>query len=199
MKKILSLEYYRQSDTLQIAQNLLGKFLVTEFDSQLTGGMIVETEAYCAPEDRASHAFGNRRTKRNEAMFAAGGVCYVYLCYGIHHLFNVVVSELNVPHAILVRAIEPLIGVAEMLKRRAKHELDRTVAGGPGALSQALGIHVIHNGMSLVNHQIWIEDRGIVIPSEQIMTSSRIGVGYAGDDALLPWRFHIKDNPWISR
>src|SRR6185437_5047411 len=112
----------------------------------ITGGMIIETEAYRAPEDRASHAFGNRRTKRNEVMYHDGGRAYVYLCYGLHALFNVVTNEEGIPHAILIRAIKPEIGVEEMLRRRKKSKVDKTLASGPGTVSQALGITTKHNG-----------------------------------------------------
>lgn len=196
---VLPIEYYRLNDALEISKDLIGKFLFTKIGSTVTGGMIVETEAYCAPDDRASHAYGLRRTKRNEVMYHAGGVCYVYLCYGIHSLFNVVVGEADFPHAVLIRAIEPITGLDEMLKRRCKQKADRSLTGGPGALSQALGITIGHNGISLVSTTIWIEDRGIKIPEHSLLASPRVGVDYAGEDALLPWRFRVKDNPWTSK
>lgn len=191
MSKKLPLSFYQQEDVLEISRQLLGKYLFTHFDNSLTGGMIVETEAYRAPEDRASHAYGMRRTKRNEVMYQAGGVCYVYLCYGLHSLFNVVTNQEGIPHAILIRAIEPIIGTEKMLIRRRKQKIDCNLTGGPGTLSQALGINRSHNGLSLMNSQIWIEDRGIVVREEDILTSPRIGIDYAGEDALLPWRFYI--------
>jgi DNA-3-methyladenine glycosylase len=189
----LPLAFYQQDDVLEISHQLLGKYLLTYFDNQLTGGMIIETEAYRAPEDRASHAYGMRRTKRNAVMYEAGGVCYVYLCYGIHSLLNVVTNREGIPHAILIRALEPTIGIDVMLKRRHKQRVDRDLTGGPGAVAQALGITVAHNGLSLIGSQIWIEDRGVQIKKEEILASPRIGVDYAQEDALLPWRFHLKN------
>jgi DNA-3-methyladenine glycosylase len=193
--KVLSLDYYKHPDVLFLSQDLLGKFLFTQIGSDLTGGMIIETEAYRAPDDRASHAYANRKTKRNAVMFNEGGVAYVYLCYGIHALFNVVTGSEGTPHAILIRALEPVTGVNKMLERRKKTKLVRGLTHGPGALSQALGITTKHNGQSLAGPTIWIEDQGVVISPKEIITSSRIGVDYAGEDALLPWRFCIK-NLW---
>ena len=188
----LPLSFYQQEDVLEISRQLLGKYLLTHFDNHLTGGMIIETEAYRAPEDRASHAYGMRRTKRNEVMCQAGGICYVYLCYGLHSLFNVVTNQEGVPHAILIRAIQPTIGIETMLTRRQKQKVDRHLAGGPGTLAQALGIQQSHNGLSLLGSKIWIEDRGIVVKEDEIATLPRVGVEYAGEDALLPWRFCLK-------
>ena len=194
----LPLEYFQIDDVVFLSQNLLGKILFTYFDNKLTGGMIVETEAYRAPEDRASHAFGHRRTKRNEVMFHDGGICYVYQCYGIHALFNIVTNIKDSPHAILIRAIEPLYGIDTMLARRNKRKLDRSVAGGPGSLTVSLGIDIKHNGLPLTNSSLWIEDHGIVVPSDKIIASPRVGVDYAGKDAKLAWRFRLKDCPWTS-
>lgn len=188
----LSLSYYRSEDVLSLSQDLLGKFLFTSFDGVVTGGMIIETEAYKGPEDKASHAFGNRRTKRNEVMYHNGGICYVYLCYGIHSLFNVVTNVENIPHAILIRAIEPSVGMEHMLARRGKNQLSPTLTSGPGALTVALGISIKHNGLPLTGPEIWIEDRSVTVLENEILKSPRIGVDYAGNDALLPWRFCLK-------
>jgi DNA-3-methyladenine glycosylase len=187
----LPLSFYRQGDVLEISRKLLGKYLLTRFDSALTGGMILETEAYRAPEDRASHAYGMRRTKRNAVIYEAGGVCYVYLCYGLYYLLNIVTNQKGIPHAILIRAIEPTIGIEVMLKRRHKSKVDKTLTGGPGSLTQALGIQQIHNGLSLIGPQIWIEDRGIQVREQDIESSPRVGVDYAKEDAMLPWRFRL--------
>lgn len=196
--KILPKEYYRHHDVLYLSQDLLGKVLFTKIGSDITGGIIIETEAYRAPEDRASHAYGNRKTKRNVIIFHEGGVSYVYLCYGIHTLFNIVTGEEDQPHAILVRALEPLVGVNRMLKRRGKEKLVHSLLSGPGALAQALGITVKHNGLPLTGPVIWIEDHGNFISSKEIIASARVGVDYAGDDALLPWRYRVKDNIWCN-
>lgn len=186
----LPLEYYLTDDVLTISQDLLGKFLITKINGELTGGMIVETEAYRGPEDRASHAYNNRRTKRNEVMYAHGGVCYTYLCYGIHTLFNIVTNKREIPHAILVRAIEPIWGVEVMLRRRKKAVANKTLTVGPGSLSEALGITLKHNATELTGHTIWLEDHGVT-PTD-IITSPRIGIDYAGEDALLHWRFQTE-------
>jgi DNA-3-methyladenine glycosylase len=190
---IIPLTFYKNSDVLYLAKNLLGKYLLTKFEGVVTGGIIMETEAYRGPEDRASHAYGNRRTKRNEAMFQEGGVCYIYIVYGIHLLFNVVTNVAEIPHAILIRAIKPEVGIEEMLKRRKKTKLDKTLAAGPGSLSQALGIDRSSNGLPLDKPPIWIEDRGIVIKTQDVLMGPRKGIAYAGEDALLPWRYRVRD------
>lgn len=185
----LPLNFYQQEDVVEISRQLLGKYLLTYFDHSLTGGMIIETEAYRAPGDRASHAYGMRRTKRNEMMYEAGGVCYIYLCYGVYSLMNVVTNQKGVPHAILIRAIEPTIGIETMQIRRCKRKTKDYLTSGPGMLTQSLGINLSHNGFSLIGSQIWIEDRGIQVREKNIIALPRIGVNYAGEDALLPWRF----------
>lgn len=189
---MLTLDFYKQDDVIELSRDLLGKFLLTRIGSTVTGGMILETEAYRGPEDKASHAYNNRRTKRNEVMYSEGGRCYVYLCYGIHSLFNIVVGKKDVPHAILIRAIEPVEGIELMLERRGKTILDPSLSSGPGTLTQALGITTQHNGLSLEGPYIWVEDRNIVIPAKDIVAGARVGVEYAGEDADLPWRFKVK-------
>lgn len=188
---VLPLEYYQHTDVLHLSRDLLGKYLITKIGSTTTGGMIIETEAYRAPEDRASHAYNYRRTKRNEPMYQQGGTSYVYRCYGIHTLFNVVTNDLGVPHAILIRGIYPEIGIQDILKRRKKIKLDRTVGSGPGNVTQALGITSEHNGLLLTGPPIWIEDRGVIFDPKEVVVGPRVGVDYAGEDALLPWRFRV--------
>jgi DNA-3-methyladenine glycosylase len=183
----LPLEFYRQEDVLILSQRLIGKRLMTFLDGRLTGGRIIETEAYRGPEDRACHAYNNRRTQRTEVMFHAGGISYVYLCYGMHTLFNVVTGPEEMPHAILIRAIEPTDGIEWMLKRRNKTHQDKTLCTGPGTVCQALGIQRYHNGESLIGDHIWIEDEKLY--NGVITSTPRIGVDYAQEDALLPWRF----------
>lgn len=196
---VLPLSFYQQADVLEISRQLLGKYLFTHEQGVVTGGMIVETEAYRAPEDRASHAYGMRKTKRNAVMYETGGCSYVYLCYGIHSLFNVVTNSEGIPHAVLIRAIEPSVGIETMLQRRGRTKIEKSLTAGPGALTQALGIRQIDNGLSLNGPRLWIEDRGILIQPEEILESARVGIAYAGEDALLPWRFRINNNPWTSR
>lgn len=188
---IIPSKFYQQDDVLLISRALLGKFLMTHIDGKTTGGMITETEAYRAPEDRASHAFDYRRTKRNESMYMHGGISYVYQCYGIHYMFNVVTNVADSPHAILIRAIQPTDGIQDILRRRNKKKLDAKIAGGPGTVAQALGINKTHDRQPLSGPVIWIEDRGVKVPDEIIIASPRVGVDYAGEDALLPWRFRL--------
>lgn len=194
----LAAAFYRRSNVLQVAKDLLGKVIVTKWDNIVTSARIVETEAYAGITDRASHAYGARRTKRNEIMYADGGVAYVYLCYGIHHLFNVVTNRTGVPHAILIRAGEPLEGVKEMLKRTGKQKPDNTLTRGPGNLSKALGIYTVHSGFSLQDKKLLITSDDFRYKKNEIVASPRIGVDYAGEDALLPYRFFIKGNPFVS-
>lgn len=195
----LSREFYERDDVVTIAKELLGKCLYTQFDNKVTAGIIVETEAYMAPNDKASHAFNNKRTARTEIFYGKGGFSYVYLCYGIHHLFNVVTNKTDIPHAILVRAIEPVEGLSIMASRRQKAQTDYTLTAGPGALSMALGISKIHNGIDLLENKIWIEDSNIRYASCQIQKGPRVGIDYAEEWADKPFRFKIKDNPWTSK
>lgn len=185
---MLPLHFYQEHDALYCARELLGKLLVTRINGVRTAGIITETEAYSGVMDRASHAFGGRRTPRNEAMYAAGGIAYVYVCYGIHHLFNVVVCAKEEPQAVLIRAIHPTEGLRTMCERRGAKQL---TTGGPGTLTQALAIRTTHNGDDLHGPRIWIEDRGSDIAGAAVLTGPRIGVAYAGADALLPYRFRI--------
>lgn len=199
-RMLLPKTFYTGPDVVSISKALLGKILCTRIDGKLTTGMIVETEAYHGPEDKASHAFGSRRTARTEVMYHEGGTAYIYLCYGIHHLFNVVTATRDVPHAILIRAIEPVEGIDIMLERRQMTSLQPRLTAGPGSLSVALGLHTGLNSEDLVkkNTRIWIEDNGYTIPRKEIIASPRIGVGYAMEWATKAWRFRIKDNPWTS-
>jgi DNA-3-methyladenine glycosylase len=177
---------FRNPDVVDAAKNLLGCFLFTRVDNHLTGGIITETESYAGVEDKASHAYGGRRTPRTEAMYWQGGVAYVYLCYGIHALFNVVTGEAGVPHGVLIRAIEPTHGVEVMMQRRKKTRLDPTLTGGPGAFTAALGITVRFNKTPLDAEPVWIAP-GIKI--EEFKTTPRIGIDYAEECIDLPYRF----------
>ena len=197
--KTLPRDFYLRDDVTLIAKELLGKILVTKFNGTLTTGKIVETEAYCGTNDRACHANNGRRTKRNEAMYGLGGHAYVYLCYGLHHLFNVVTNSEGQADAVLIRAIEPLDGIDTMLRRRQMSRLAPRLSAGPATLTQALAISVKHNTFDLLTSDIRIEDHRIKIANNEIISSPRIGVAYAGEDALRPWRFRLKDNPWTSR
>jgi DNA-3-methyladenine glycosylase len=193
----LDASFYNRPNVLQIAKELIGKILVTNFD-KLTAARIVETEAYNGIADKASHAYNNRRTARTEIMFGDAGVAYVYLCYGIHHLFNVVTNAKNVPHAVLIRAAEPVYGFDAMLNRTRKLYIDNTLTKGPGNVSKALGIQTTHTGLSLLGKKIFIVDDGFQGYKNSIATSVRIGVDYAAEHALLPYRFYVKGNVYVS-
>jgi DNA-3-methyladenine glycosylase len=197
MKK-LGYDFYNREDVLTIAQELLGKVLVTKFNGAITSGRIVETEAYQGVTDRASHAYGGRRTNRTEIMFGKAGTSYVYLCYGIHHLFNVVTNKENTPHAILIRAIAPLNGIPHMLARTRRTKADYTLGKGPGNVSKALGINTQHTGTSLTGKELYIADDDFIVSPSAIGITKRVGVDYAGEDALLPYRFILKDSPYVS-
>lgn len=198
MRNKLSKDFYLRDDVLAIARDLLGKVLVTEPDGTRCAGRIVEVEAYNGVVDRASHAWGGRRTARTEVMYAEGGVAYVYLCYGIHHLFNVVTNSSGIPHAILLRALEPLDGVELMLHRTGKKKVDFSLTRGPGNAAKAMGITTRLTGCSLFTTGIYIADDGFNVPDTAIIAGPRIGVDYAGEDAFLPYRFFIKGNPYVS-
>ncbi|MCS7036663.1 MAG: DNA-3-methyladenine glycosylase [Saprospiraceae bacterium] len=201
----LTADFYLREDTLAVARELLGKILVTHFDGQRTAGVITEVEAYRAPEDRACHAYGNRRTPRTEVMFRPGGCAYIYLCYGLHHLFNVVSGPEGMAHAVLIRAVEPIEGRDIMCQRRKyaawenllpKQKIALTT--GPGALAQALGFHARQSGQSLTDPHspMWIEDQGMHLAETDIARGPRIGVDYAGECAQWEWRFWIKHSPF---
>jgi len=195
--KKLDESFYLRNDVLQISKDLLGKVLVTDIDGEITSGIITETEAYMAPEDKASHAYNNKKTERTKVFYNKGGIGYVYLCYGIHHLFNIVTNVKDIPHAILIRSIQPVEGIEVMMKRRRKNSIDKTLTSGPGAVSQALGISKIHNAISLVENTIWIEDRNIHI--ESIHTAKRVGIDYAEEYKDKLWRYYINGTKWISK
>lgn len=201
LSKIKKLDdsFYNRNDVEKIAKELLGKILVTTFDGLRTSGRIVETEAYRGEVDKASHAYGGRRTKRTEILYGEPGTAYVYLCYGIHHLFNVVTNKKNIPHAILIRALEPLDGIDIMMQRTKKTVLDFTLTRGPGNVSRALGLFTHHTGKNLLKDEIFIGDDGFTLKKKEIEITRRIGVDYAAEDALLLYRFSIKGNKYVSK
>lgn len=197
-KIILPRSFYLNPDVVEVAKSVLGKILVTSSDGIITSGIISETEAYAGISDRASHAYGNRRTRRTETMYSAGGKAYIYLCYGVHSLFNIVTNKEEIPHAVLIRGIIPLDGKEIMAERTGKSMIVEGDGSGPGRVTRLLGLHYSQDGLDLVekdskdNMQIWIEDRGLQVLSEEITITARIGVDYAGEDALLPYRFCYK-------
>jgi len=188
--------FFKRSNVTLIAKQLLGKKLFTNVLGNKSGGIIVETEAYSFLE-RGCHAYNNKMTNRNKVMFETGGVAYVYLCYGIHNLFNVVTNKQGMADAVLVRALQPIEGEEWMLSRM-KTKSAKRITSGPGKLTKALGIDRSFDGKYLNSAEVWIED-GMKVSSRQVVSSARIGIDYAGEDALLPWRFSIKDNPWVSK
>ncbi|BAV10287.1 DNA-3-methyladenine glycosylase [Filimonas lacunae] len=194
----LDQSFYLRKNVVTIARELLGKMLITVFDGVITAGRIVETEAYEGVIDKASHAYGGRRTNRTEVMYAAGGTAYVFLCYGMHQMFNVVTNVKDTPHAILIRAVEPVTGIETMLQRTGKPKADFTLTRGPGNVAKALGISVKHTGENLLGNVIWIADDGTVYSDEQVVATARIGVDYAGEHALWPYRFIVKGNKYVS-
>jgi DNA-3-methyladenine glycosylase len=188
----LDRSFYLRDDVVQVSRELLGKVLCSRINGAVAKVVITETEAYAGAGDRASHAWGGRRTRRTEPMFGDGGTAYVYLCYGIHHLFNVVTAGAGTPHAVLVRAGRPLEGTGLMKKRRGKRASEKTLLSGPGSLAQALGITTRATGESLLGDRIWIEDHGIGFEERQVETGPRIGVDYAREDAARPYRFFVR-------
>lgn len=198
MKK-LPQSFYLRSEVVSVARDLIGKIIVSQLGPHRTSGRIVETEAYVAFTDRASHAYRGRRTTRNEHMYAIGGTLYVYICYGLHQMVNVVTNREGTPDAVLIRGIEPLEGQKWMQQRTGKGNKDPSITRGPGNVGKALGIFKPHSGLSLHGNQIYLASDGYQVNPDQIGISSRIGVESAAEDATLPYRFFLKGNPHVSR
>ena len=191
--------FYLNNNVTEVARNLLGKYLFTCINGITTGGYIVETEAYNGIIDKASHAYGNRQTPRTQTMFAKGGMAYVYLCYGIHEMLNVVTSVEGQPHAVLIRAVNPMVGIDEMLYRRNMAVVKANITAGPGSVGKALGISRKLNGVSFQSDELWIEDQGLLFTDDEVAAVPRIGVAYAAEDALLPYRYYVKGNVYVSK
>lgn len=187
----LTKSYYQQEDVVYLAKDLLGKILITDINGIKTGGIITETEAYSEIE-KGSHAYNKRKTERTKIMFEAGGLSYVYFCYGMHHLFNIVSGKKDVAQAILIRAIEPTIGIDEILLRRHKNKVDKNLCNGPGKVCKALAITKEHYGLHLTDDKIWLEKSKMKFDNQQITATPRIGIDYAEEDASLLWRFVLK-------
>lgn len=194
----LSLAFYQRKDVIEIAKDLLGKIVVTNIYGKITSGRIVETEAYVANVDKASHAYNGKRTLRNEAMYAAAGAVYVYICYGMHNMLNIVTNDLNVPDAILIRALEPTKGIEIMLERTGKKMFDNTLTKGPGNVAKAMGISKSISGLMVGEKIINIYKDDLSFLQDEIGTSKRIGIDGAGTDAELPYRFFVKGNKFVS-
>ncbi|MBA3674441.1 MAG: DNA-3-methyladenine glycosylase [Chitinophagaceae bacterium] len=197
MKKI-PLSFYKRKDVVAIARDLIGKIVVTKFDGLITSGRIIETEAYVAHIDKASHSFGGRRTAKNEHMYARPGTAYVYICYGMHQMLNVVTNDKDVPDAVLIRAVEPLEGIDIMLQRTGKEKLDFTLTKGPGNVGKALGIFKFHSGLHLLDEKIYLADDGFKLKENEVGISKRIGVESAFPDSELPYRFYVRGNKYVS-
>lgn len=194
--KKLEPSFFQSSDVVKLARTLVGFRISTFIDHTLTSGIITETEAYAGSGDKACHAHLGRFTKRTAVMYQPGGVAYIYLCYGIHHLFNIVTNTKGNADAILIRAFAPDKGLETMMSRRKKSKLDKTLTSGPGNVSQALGLNKSHNQTSVCSDQIWFEKTEK--SSIEIIKTTRIGIDYAEEDALLPWRFYMADSKFIS-
>ena len=191
--------FYTRANVLTVARQLLGRLLVVPAqDGTRVSGIIVETEAYLGPQDRASHAYGGRRTNRTETMYQIGGTAYVYFVYGMYYQFNVVTNVNEIPHAVLVRALEPAEGI-ELMRKRRPGQSDHHLTNGPGKLCIALGIDRELDRVDLLGDRAWIEEGGRRAPSSAIAFGPRIGVDYAGEWTEKPWRFWVRNNPYVSR
>jgi len=194
----LDKDYFQQDDVVALAEDLLGKVIFSNIDGHIVSAIISETEAYNGISDKASHAYGGKMTSRNRIMYGEGGLAYIYLCYGIHSLFNVVTNKENIPDAVLIRGVYPLEGIEIMEKRLVKQQPLKQMGNGPGKVSVVMGFHYSLSGISLLDDTIWIEDRGFAIPDDVKRRGPRIGVAYAGEDALLPYRFYVNDYEEIN-
>ncbi|MGH9962203.1 MAG: DNA-3-methyladenine glycosylase [Pyrinomonadaceae bacterium] len=191
-------EFYTRTSVLIVARELLGTLLVVPApDGARVSGMIVETEAYRGPLDRASHAYGGRRTRRTETMYGLGGAVYIFFVYGMYNQFNVVTNVEDVPHAVLVRALEPVEGM-ELMRQRRHGQSDRNLTNGPGKLCIAMGIDRKLDRTDLLGDEVWLE-AGEKFPARKIASGRRIGIDYAEEWVGKPWRFWVKDNPFVSR
>lgn len=194
----LSKEYYCNEDVVALAADLLGKELFTCIEGSLCSGIIVETEAYKGPEDLGSHAYGGRRTARNETMYAEGGVIYMYVCYGIHDMLNVVTGPEASSHAILIRAARPVQGLEQMRERRMLFNDDKRLCKGPGSLAKAFGLNKAHDKLPLSGDLVWIEERTELVKPGDIVRAPRVGLNIIEPYRSVPWRFYLRDCPFVS-
>lgn len=198
LKNKLPLSYYLNSDVVYLAKDLIGKILFTCINNTLTAGIITETEAYAGTTDKACHAYGNKYTKRTQIMYEKGGVGYVYLCYGLHYLFNIITNQKGIPDAVLIRGIFPIYGLDDMLKRAGKAKFTDKDGLGPGKVSKLLGINMSHNGIALNSQTVWVCNSQLNREKLQIQVGKRIGIAYAEEDALLPYRFTIQNYKYLK-
>lgn len=201
MSNLIPKTVFLDQDVVKMAKFLIGKKIITHIDGVRISGIITETEAYRAPEDKGSHAYNNKRTERTQTFYMEGGHLYVYLCNGVHALTNIITGPEDVPHAVLLRAIEPIDGVEIMMQRRGKSDFNKTLTSGPGSLSVALGLNLAFNAYHFVEdpNQVSIEYADQNIHDNQIVTTTRIGLESAGEWANMPWRFYLKDTKWVSK
>ncbi len=198
---LLPASFYQHNDVVRIARELLGKHIIVHAEGYSTGAIIVETEAYKGPEDKACHAYNNKYTERTKTMFLPGGYTYVYLCYGIHRLFNVVTGDEGCPHAVLIRAVEPIKGIEIMQTRRGFSAVKPALTAGPGRWTQAMGIDLHHNSILCYEHNspITIKDAHVKINKSSILASPRVGINYAEEWIDVPWRFRLATSNWTSK
>lgn len=201
LDKLVPNSFFTHLDTLSIAKQLIGKEIITQFDGKLCSVIITETEAYMAPEDKASHAYNNKKTKRTEVFYESGGCAYIYLCYGIHKLFNVITGPINIPHAVLIRGGISRNGEEIMKERLQKTATSPLILKGPGILAKAMGIELNHTGLIISDHKnpIMILKETVQIHKHQIKTSARIGVDSAGEWAQKEWRFYIEPSAILKQ
>lgn len=184
-----------QQPALELAQNLLGQYIVHELPEQRLVARIVETEAYMGPEDRAAHSYNNRKTKRTKVMFAEAGYVYTYQMH-THTLINVVAGPKGIPHAVLIRGVEPVEGIEQMYKNRGPHIKGPHVTNGPGKLTKALGITMAYYGHHWTEKPLYLAEGNSV---KEIESGPRVGIANSGEAAAYPWRFYEKDNPFVSK
>jgi len=189
----LPLEFYSQS-SLQLAEQLIGKLLIKETDEGIAAGYIVETEAYAGPEDRAAHSYNNRRTPRTEVMFGPAGYIYTYQMH-THCLVNVVAATVDVPQAVLIRGVEPFVGI-ELMRLRRSVKTDRELTNGPGKLCKALGITMDDYGHCATERPLWISEGKTFA---EIATGPRIGIPNSGEAKDYPWRFYVSGHLNVSK
>ena len=191
-------EFYTHPNVVTVARELLGKLLVAPApNGKRVSGKIVEVEAYRGPQDRAAHSYGGRRTRRTETMYGIGGTAYVFFVYGMYYQFNVVTGAAETPHAVLIRAVEPVEGI-ELMRRRRHGQPDHNLTNGPGKLCIALGIDRKLDAADLLGNKVWLEESEKLSRS-QIATGPRIGIDYAEGWVDKPWRFWIRNNDFVSR
>ena len=197
MRKKLGRRFFER-ETLKVAQDLLGRYLVRKIGRKIRAGKIVETEAYIGPEDKASHAFAGKVTPRNKAEYFKGGHCYIYLVYGMYWQLNITTNKEGKPECVLIRALEPVI-TGQRSNQIGKEKI-KNLTNGPGKLCRWLKLNKSFYGEDLTkSSKLWLEDWGEKIKKSQIIRAKRIGIDYAQEWKEKLWRFYLKNNPFVSR